>query len=92
MLGLTIAENLPQSRAWTIELWTVQECKDALANTITVSWRWSKDNAEQAMIKATNPCLNVTYNVDGRRLPDRYRRGSLAVDLSVTVSDFVPFE
>ena len=91
-LGRTIEDNLPGARDWTIELWTVQECKEALADETTKLWRWDKDSAEQAMLHSRHPCLNVTHNENGQRLPDCYRGKNLAVDLSVTVSDFVPFE
>lgn len=73
-LGRTIDDNLPEARSWTIELWTVQECKDALADETTSCCRWDKDDAEQAMIRDRRPYLNHAYNETRRQLPDRYRK------------------
>ena len=47
------------------------------------------DRTEKELIQELKPCLNVTHNKDRQPLPDCYH--GIGVDLSVTVSDFVPF-
>ena len=75
-LGRTIKDNLPSARAWTIELWTVQECKEALADESTRTWRWDKDLAEVKMIQRRRPYLNAIYNQGGYSLPERYHKNT----------------
>lgn len=73
-LGQVIRDNLPGSRSWVVEFWSVVECKRELADVSSRSWQWDKDDAERAMIEARRPCLNTMGNPHGRRLPDQYRR------------------
>ena len=75
-LGRTIEDNLPSARGWTIELWTVQECKEALVDETTESQRWDKDLAEEEMILRQRPYLNAIHNRGGYSLPERYRKNT----------------
>ncbi len=61
-LGHAILVNLPEARAWTIELWTVEECGETTV-----------DQAEQSLIDKYTP----HFNIKGKRkrsspMPARY--------------------
>lgn len=79
ILGELILDNLPESRAWQVELFTVLDCEDAIQRyfphtSFKGTWYlYASDDAEKALIWDHRPCLNTTYNYDGQRLPDRYR-------------------
>jgi hypothetical protein len=76
LLGQLILDNLPASRTWQVELFTVPDCRDAIQKHfpyLKFPERWDSDMAEQALIWEHRPCLNTAHNYDGQKLPERYQ-------------------
>jgi hypothetical protein len=75
MLGEVIVRNLPESRHWTVELYTNEDTKRVVPKQMYEGFfQWPTDYAEMAMIQTLKPYLNVKLNSRNRReIPTRYR-------------------
>jgi hypothetical protein len=62
-LGRMIEANLPESRAWTIDLLTLEDCR--LYSVFPIDAR-DVDEAEAGLVKLLKPCLNKQLNVNLR--------------------------
>jgi hypothetical protein len=79
-IGELVQSNHPESLSWLIELYTLDDCTEAVSQTPYVSFYGSPrctiegriDMAERAMIGKYHPCLNVQYNQDATPLPTKY--------------------
>ena len=58
----TIIDNMPQSWAWTIELWTVKDCAEALGAKLGDDDTRGSQRFEPGIIQLLQPRLNGTYN------------------------------
>ena len=78
LLGETIKDNLPESRTWTVTMYTLPECQTR-----------DMDMAEQELIRVMRPCLNVSYNSNGQTLPEKYRKDDDGLLMSQAAIDAV---
>lgn len=71
-LGALVRANAPSSEAWKVELMTVSDYTPSVQKHSP--WYKTPDAsiAERAMIQELCPCLNVTHNPNGQRLPEKY--------------------
>lgn len=76
-LGKLVFANLPQSREWTIELLTKEECECETAKA-----------AETKTIKRLRPRLNIWENGGGYKLPEKYNPPA-TLDLQNSPSDLI---
>ena len=83
-LGRLVSGNLPESRDWVIELYSLEDCEQlTIGHMVDIGVVWFNeelyynagggvDFAEQSLIALHHPCLNTTYNPDPNLLPERY--------------------
>lgn len=85
VLGKLALENLPMSRAWAVELYSLEDCEqrtlEYMTNELGCTFYTKEvyyhagggvDFAERAFISLYHPCLNTTYNLSPTKLPERY--------------------
>lgn len=76
-LGQLIASNRPQSLAWTVQFWTLADCRPFVQQKRLFAdqeWeRFDMDMAERALIEAFRPVLNRDFNLQPTPLPAHYR-------------------
>jgi len=82
-VGQFVLYRLPRSRAWKVQLYTIEEASNEQYTFSGESWR-DLPLAEETMIRRLRPCLNVTHNSDGRGLPVEY------LDPSIYLAGLVP--
>jgi len=97
-VGMLLLENRPKSLSWMIDMLTVEDCGFDRWDYMPQELReelpdWFVpgdvvDMAEQEMMSRLHPCLNVTHNQQPQALPEYLNS---ALDLTSTVSDFIPF-
>jgi hypothetical protein len=68
--GRSVAENYPESIKWTVELWTVDDCKEYLLS-FGVDKTYLSDllSVEREMIRQRKPLYNVQNSVGGSDMP-----------------------
>jgi hypothetical protein len=60
-VGAYVVDNLPRSLEWEIELWTLEECQDALRGEDKVR-HLTLTRCEDLMIGRKKPIFNITNN------------------------------
>ena len=73
VLGETVFCNLPQARAWRIDLYTLEDCTPFVNEQFPAYKRWGIKEAEQALIAKLRPCLNTAHNPTPSALPECYK-------------------
>ena len=64
-LGSVILDNLPESRAWQVDMLTLDDCWELTKKHVPY---FDIDDAEQALIWENGPCLNYINNTDNKFL------------------------
>jgi hypothetical protein len=81
LLGQIIQLNLPDSRQWLVDFYTLADCRPFIKQKSLFpmqAWEhFDMDMAEIAMIKQLRPILNQDFNPNPTPLPDRYLGHSL---------------
>ncbi len=65
IIGQAIANNLPISLDWSIDLWRVEDCIQLLGDNSPCKSEYDNDalnKLERHLIKELNPIFNVTHN------------------------------
>ena len=66
-IGVEVSKNLPTSRNWLIDLYSVEDCRETIEEYINSDYvNINVDLAEIALIKKFKPTLNVNYVGVGR--------------------------
>lgn len=88
-LGQLILDNVPDSHAWTVNVWELHECDPLVSQHLPriasigarfdrfgsrLSGKSDLDLAELALMREYKPALNGTGNPFKRPLPPKYRR------------------
>ena len=80
-MGRVITNNLPESKIWQVDMFTVDDCRPYILKHKTEYLYYKIDQAEQAMICEYGPCLNVLFNQytpNHKHLPDKYKKHKIA--------------
>jgi hypothetical protein len=74
-MGRLVQQNLPESLAWQVELYTIDDCAAEIRRHFPRKHVDSvaSDVAEKALILEHRPCLNVVDNNFPQPLPGRYK-------------------
>lgn len=87
LVGSFILDNMPESQDWQIEIYTLEECKPFLTHDIRFYeesinsplpfiFDMVIDQAEVALIRHFNPCLNTLDNPNPSRIPEKYTKNN----------------
>lgn len=92
-LGQLIGLNAPGSHQWTVDFYALADCAIFVRQKSLFalqSWQhFDMDMAEQALIQAMQPVLNLDFNEKPTSLPGRYR-GHAALELAKPVMAVSP--